>query len=406
MDTTRQNKALKVLLLTQNFPPETVGGATHNFEMAKYLSKFGCNVDVVTTYPTYPYGEFEKPHKFYLDEKINGVTVKRIWAYIPRKSAPPTIHRLLQYGSFSLHAFVKIISHKEYDAIITSQPPEFTLVTGYFLKKITRKPWIVDVRDLWLENATLLGFLKKNSIFYKMFEKFRKIALSSVDVFAYTAPTIKNWFFENYDIQGVPLFNPNGVDPTEYPYRKDVGKNLIYVGNIGYAYDLKTVIEALLYLRDKSIKLLIRGGGDKKQAVANFILDLELSDRVSFIEKLPRRQLLTLISNSRIGLCPLRKEDSLKSVIPTKVIEYMGCGIPFIGTGEGEIARLAMESSAGVMVDNNPLDIAKAIEKLNNDIHLCKKMGENGRVYVEKEYNKLKIIEQLYITLKRVCKKY
>jgi glycosyltransferase involved in cell wall biosynthesis len=80
----------------------------------------------------------------------------------------------------------------------------------------------------------------------------------------------------------------------------------------------------------------------------------------------------------------------------------MGCGIPFIGTGDGEIVRLAEESGAGIITNLKPVDIAAAINKLNNDDVLCKNMGENGRKYVEREYNKPIIIKRLYEVIKKV----
>ncbi|MFW5895272.1 MAG: glycosyltransferase family 4 protein [archaeon] len=389
------NKNLKVLLITQNFPPETVGGATHNYEMAKYLQKKGCDVEVLTTYPTYPYGEFNPKNKFYTKVKRNGLIIHKLWTYQPNQSNPPFLERLAEYGIFSLHSFFKGLYKKNFDAIITSQPPEFTLFAGYFLKKILDVPWILDVRDLWLENAASLGFLNKNSLPYKSFEKSRKKALKDVDIFAYTAETIREEFTDKYDFNCKFLFNPNGVDPAEYPFKKERKNQLIYIGNIGLAYDVSNLVKAMEYV-DKDLKLIIRGGGDDKPRVKKLVKEKNLESKVEFIEKLSRSDLLELISNSKIGLCPLKNKKSLKSVIPTKVIEYMGCGVPFIGTGKGEIRKLAEESNAGIITDNDPKKIADSINTMIEDSENLKELNENGRKYVKKKFNKPKIINRLY----------
>lgn len=384
----------KILIITQNFPPETVGGATHNFEMAKYLCAEGCDITVITALPSYPYGEFNDVIDVKEDNSYS-FDVKRIWAFRPREPDPCTFKRLLQYLSFSLNAFLHSLRYTKFKVVITSQPPEFTMINGFLLKSLLRKIWVVDVRDLWLENAAALGFFSEKSIYFRLFDKTRSICLKKLDLFAYTAPMIKDWFYNHYPITATSVFNPNGIDPTEYPYSTEVGNHIIYIGNIGHAYDLKNVITSLTYLQDKTINLIIRGGGDKKDELVSYVNKLQLNDRVVFYEKLSRSDLLKLIRRCRIGICPLKEEESLRSVIPTKVIEYMGCGIPFIGTGFGEIERLAEESNAGIITKNDPISIATAIGSLYNNKEKCKTMGICSRNYVEREYDKTRIIERL-----------
>ena len=388
----------KILIITQNFPPEEVGGATHNFEMAKYLAALGCDVSVITTLPAYPYGEFNKVNEI-KEDNLYPFEVQRIWAYRPTETEPSTFKRILQYLSFSLNAFFHSICHRRYMVVITSQPPEFTMMTGFLLKTLLRKKWVVDVRDLWLENAVALGFFSEKSIYFQLFDKIRRFCLKKLDVFAYTSPFIKEWFYSHYKISTTTVFNPNGIDPAEYPYSSSSGTNIIYIGNIGHAYDLKNVITALTFIPDKTIKLIIRGGGDKKEDLVTYVNSLQLNDRVIFHEKISRHDLLLLISSCRLGICPLKEEDSLRSVIPIKVVEYMGCGIPFIGTGFGEIERLAKESGAGVVIKNDPNTIAQSIESLYYDEEKCKIMGHRARNYAENEFNKIKIIERLLNTI-------
>jgi len=105
---------------------------------------------------------------------------------------------------------------------------------------------------------------------------------------------------------------------------------------------------------------------------------------------------MDLTSKSLIGLCAKKDLDSLDYIIPIKVLEYMGCGIPFVATGRGEIERLAKESEAGFIVESEPSVIAKAINNLIEDPSLRTKMGLNGRNYVLKEYNTPETVSKLY----------
>jgi len=390
-----------VLLITQNFPPETVGGAVHNFETAEYLSKLGCRVDVLTTYPTYPYGEFKRKNRLYSKDKIGHITVMRVWTFQPANPSPKFNQRLLQYLIFPLHGFFRLIpmflcSKRKYDVVITSHPPEPILLLGYLIKKFANVPWVVEFRDPWLEAAVSLGFISKNGIFHNLSEKLRQIALVNGNIFAYVSPVIRERFVRAYIITGKQVFCPNGVDLERYPTSDHKKRYMIYVGNIGHAHDLESLVRSLLFVKEKDLKLLIAGGGDKKPELLELVKRLGLEDTVEFIGRLSHEEVLNLISESLLGLYSQKELDFLKAAIPIKVLEYMGCGIPFVATGKGEIERLTKDSKAGVLVDSNPEAIAKAINWLIGDNDLRSEMGENGRRFVGKEYSKPEIISKLY----------
>jgi len=384
---------LKAVIITQNFPPETVGGATYNFEMADYLSK-KMDIEVITSFPSYPYGEYN-------NVSINdnySFKVTRIKCYLPIKDNPTAFQRIIEYASFSIFSFFELMKKRNVDIVITSQPPEFTLYTGFVYKLLLRKKWIIDIRDLWYENAINLGLIKNITLPDIIYSNSKKFMIKYSNMIVYTADTIIQYYKQKYNYSGLSLFNPNGIDPSYYPKKNEVGNDLVYVGNIGHAYNLKILIDALSMI-DLNVKLYIRGGGDKKNELINYIKEKKMCDRVIFLDKMSRKELLLFISKRRIGICPLKKYDSLKSVIPTKVIEYMGCGIPFIGTGEGEIERLARESRAGTIV-NNKIEMANIINTLYPDEKKCQYMGRKGRLYVEKYYNKTMIIDNLYEKIK------
>ena len=395
------NRKLNILLVTANFPPESVGGAIHNLRVAKYLSRMGCKVDVLTTYPTYPYGEFKRQTRVYSEEKMENIKVMRIWTFQPTKPSPPVYQRLLQYLIFPLHAFLRLIpilffSRKRYDVVVTSHPPEPTLLLGYLIKKFTRMVWVAEFRDPWLEAAVSLGFISEKNILYILSEKLRKSALLSADIFAYASKHIRDGFVKKYRVKARQIFSPNGVSPEECPLCERKGKNIIYIGNIGYAYSLENVVKSLSYVADNDLKLLIVGGGDRMPDLLRLTNELGLEDRVKFVGILSHEETMDLTSKSLIGLHAQKELDFLEAANPIKVLEYMGCGIPFVAIGVGEIERLAKDSEAGLVVKDEPILIAKAISSLVENNDLRTKMGLNGRKYVEKEYNMPETISKLY----------
>ena len=398
-------RKVNILFLTQHFPPEPTGGAIHTYDMTKYLSDYDISIDVITTLPAYPYGSFLDISKVPIDliiEERQNVNIKRIWTYRPKGSSPTSIQRIIQYITFALNALFHTLLKKRYDVIITSQPPEFVLFTGLVLKKVKGSLWVADVRDLWFEAAVALGYVKERSISYIAFDFFRRNALQHVDILAYTSTEIKSHLVHKYNLQCKTISNPNGIDPAEFLHSTDIGNNLIYIGNLGYQYHFDNFIEALA-LVDEDIELTILGGGDQRSYLQKKVEQFKIQNRVHFIDSLPHRRVLEMICAARIGICPLRLDSSLRSVLPIKVLEYMGCGKPFIATGIGEIESLVRESNAGVLVDNNPKAIAEAIERMYSDTGTHQKMSANGLKFVNSNFNKISIIDNL---LEEILKEY
>ena len=396
------NRKLNVLLITQNFPPESVGGAIHNFDVAEYLSKLGNSVHVLTSHPTYPYGEFKRQRKLRLEEKIGNINVTWIWTFQPTKPNPPQIERLLQYLIFPIHAFLRLLwmlrsSKTRHIVMITSHPPEPILLVGYLGRKIFKIPWIIEFRDLWLESAVSLGFVSEEGILYRLSEKLRQLAISNAELLVYTTKSIRDSFAAKYRSKAKQIFNPNGIIPEKCPVSKCKDRTLIYLGNLSSAYNLENLVRSLLHVEDKSLRLLIVGGGDKKLELMQLVRELNLESMVEFVGNVPHEQALHLTSRCLLGLHSLMRINQNKAPISIKILEYMGCGIPFVAANaKGELEELANASGAGLVVEDAPEEIAKAINKLVNDDELRSKMGENGRRYVEKEYNKPKIVSELY----------
>lgn len=402
------NRKLNILLITANFPPESVGGAIHNLRVAKYLSRMGCKVDVLTSYPIYPYGEFKRQNRLFSEEEMGTIKVMRIWTFQPTNPSPSIFQRLLQYLIFPVHAFLRLVpiflfSRKKYDVVITSHPPEPTLLLGYFIKKFIGMVWVAEFRDLWLEAAASLGFTSEKTILYKLSEILRKKALLSADIFAYVSKTIRERFVKRYRIKAKEIFSPNGVDIETCPLSETKERNIVHLGNIGFAYSPENFVKSLSYVSDNDLKLVFVGGGDKKPDLLRLVNDLGFEDRVKFVGILPHEEAMDLTSKSLIGLCAKKDLDSLDYIIPIKVLEYMGCGVPFVATGRGEIERLAKESEAGLIVENEPSVIAKAINSLIEDPGLQTKMGLNGRKFVANEYNTSETISKLYQSILKIA---
>jgi len=388
----------RILIITQNYPPENFGNASRIYDLSVNLVKLGSKIIIISPHPTFPHGMFKKSWKMFSFEKINGIDHLRIFTYQPNASNPSFLSRMSYYIIFSIHAiFWAFLKRKEYDIIINTSPPIFTGITGFFIKKIARKKWFFDVRDLWIEASISLGFIKKNSFFEKISKKFLQICYHNCDGIIVTTEEIKKIINENTIVSSDKIkVVSNGVDTNLFKPLNVKKNRIIYSGLLGHAQDLEKVILAVNKIQKNfSVEFYLVGDGDIKKSLEKMVEKEKLEKIVIFTGSLPREQIPGLVGESLIGIAPLKDLKSLHYAIPTKVYEYMACGIPFLATGKGEIERIAKASEAGVVAENTVESIYENMNNLLTNELLRDNMGKKGRVFVENHYNRKRIAEEL-----------
>jgi glycosyltransferase involved in cell wall biosynthesis len=391
---------LTVLIVSQLYAPETGGNASRIGDMARQLKALGIEVIILSPHPTVPFGTFRRSWRRKSENVADGIQVTNLWSWQPQAGDPGFVSRMAYYLIFALHAAAwALLNRKKYDVIVTTSPPIFVTLPGLLAKMIARKRWIVDVRDLWIDASVSLGFIKKGSLYEKVSRRFESLFYSRSDLVTVTTQESANRILRSYPGLGPDKFVllSNGVD-TEKFYRPAAKKKrqIIYSGNIGHAQDLEKVILAMGEVSKKhDIRLLIVGDGDLKEQLVRRVQENNLEDCVMFKDLVPRDEVPQLISESCIGVAPLKDIETLEYAIPTKVFEYMACGIPFVGCSRGEIASIAEKSKGGIIARNEVKAIADVICHLLDNPGLEEEMGNNGRRYVKEHYDRRNIARVL-----------
>ncbi|KUG21113.1 glycosyltransferase [hydrocarbon metagenome] len=346
----------------------------------------GIGVTVVAPHPTFPAGTFPRIWKPSAVQTIDGVEVVRLWTWQPASRDPGFIPRMLYYLIFPLHAALWLLPDpRRYDVIITSAPPLFTGIPGFAAKKIWKVKWVHDIRDLWIDASISLGFIKEGSIFERMSRGFEQLCLSHADLIGVTTAELGRRIASRYRVSAPVELLPNGVNTDLFRPSPTKKKNqIIYAGNVGHAQDLDKVIIAVKSVNGRyNLKFLIVGDGDTRQELERLADAENVRDSVVFTGPVPREQVPLMLSESLLGIAPLKNLENLEYAAPTKAYEYMACGIPFLGCGNGEIAHLARDSGAGIIADNTPEAIASALAALLDDPERAEAMGRRGRKYVQ-----------------------
>ncbi len=391
---------IRILIITNNFPPERSGNASRIHDLARNLVKFDLKVKVICPHPTIPIGNFERIKKRKTEDEIDGIEVNRIWTWQPVNNDPSFLSRLAYYLLFPLHSLYFTLKFRdEYDLIITTSPPLFVHLSGLFAKVLLEKKWIIDVRDLWIDASAGLGFVKDRSLLKSLSEKFEDICLRFADMISITTRKMKDKLKNKYRLQENEkfLFLPNGVDTDDfYPINVDKKDQIIYAGLLGHAQDIESPILAMKELRDRHDFLFrIVGDGDKKEELERLVKSNGLEDSVIFEGLVSRDKIPELLSKSKIGIAPIKGIESLDYAVPSKIFEYMACELPYISSGIGEVRRLTEESGAGLVAENGPESFLEKLNYLLDDEERLAKMGKKGRTFVEENYNRRKIALRL-----------
>jgi glycosyltransferase involved in cell wall biosynthesis len=169
---------------------------------------------------------------------------------------------------------------------------------------------------------------------------------------------------------------------------------------MGNAHGLDTLIAAAEDLRTSmpNAMFLVIGEGAEKQRIVELATVRGLVN-LQFLGQQPREQIPAYVSSADLCLVMLKKTELFKTVIPTKLLEYMACERPVIVAVDGQARQIIEEADAGVFVEpENHRALAKAIIDLAQDPNRRLRMGTNGRQYIVNRLSRQKTAQD-YITV-------
>ncbi|MCA6363707.1 MAG: glycosyltransferase family 4 protein [Bacteroidetes bacterium] len=406
---------MKLLLLTQYFPPEVGAPQNRLFELAVRLQQRGIEVTVLTAMPNYPQMEIHAAYKgkAYHYEEMDGLRVHRSAIYVAKEKG--IAKRLRNYFSFvwSSWRVGRSKLEKRYDYILCESPPLFLGISAWLLCRSKKAKLIFNVSDLWPESAEKLG-LVTNKLFLgaaRMLEEglYKRSALITGQTQGIVSD-IKRRFPHK-----TVYWLPNGVDLNYYRHDAQPQgwreKNgfaatdflLLYAGIIGHAQGLEVILKAANRLRQhKGIHFLLLGSGPVKDELLAMKASLQLSN-VTFINTVPKSEMPAIVAASDAAVIPLRRLDLFKGAIPSKIFENLAMKKPIVLGVEGEAKELFIdEGKAGVFfTPENDEELAAAVLQLHQNPALRNELAENAHNYVRQKFNRDTIAEGFYQLLEQ-----
>jgi colanic acid biosynthesis glycosyl transferase WcaI len=407
---------MRILLLIIQFPPDVNSTGLLMAQVAEGLREHGHEVTVITAFPHYEKFEVWPEYRGRLARRDthNGVDVLRLWVYASG-AKQRMIHRLLSYLSFNaLAAIAGLLSRKPFDVVLCPNGSFFTGIAGSVVAWPRGIPVVYNVQDLYPDVPVRAGQLRNRRAIAAL-EKIERFMYGAAAHVTVIAPA----FRENLLGKGVPAEKvsviPNFVD-TEFirplPKDNDFSRRhglahkfvISHAGNLGYVYDLETLLDAAALLRDeRDIEFLIVGDGVAKGGLERKARALGLPN-VRFLPFQPREQLPWLRATSDVQVSLYRRGAASDS-LPSKIYEIMASGRPLLASAErdSDVWRLVGETQCGVCVEpESAAQLAEAILALYGDPERREAMALRGRRHAEESYSRQVVVERYHDLFRRL----
>ena len=383
---------------------ETIGSRIHGmvfrpYYFAKEFVELGHKVTIFSGSYTHIFSKLPEVKGFYSTENIDGI--EYCWIKTPKYGKSQSLGRIL--NAFTFVAKMFLLRKKRFgkpDAVIVTSPTPFSILNGYWIKKITGAKLIFEVRDIWPLTLTEIGRLTDKHPFIRFTQFFENFSYKKSDKVVSVLPNA----FEHMKNHGLTeekfVSIPNGIDlgevknisplPEETLAKIPRDKFIVtYAGKFGISNNLTSVLEAAETLKsNEKILFLLVGNGPEKENYLKIIAEKGLSN-VLILDPVPKSSVQSLLALSNVCYIGLTKSPLFRfGVSPNKLFDYLYSGKPIIYAIEAANDIVA-EANCGISIKSeNAGEIVNAVLNLYGKTpEELAEMGKRGHEYVIKNHS-------------------
>jgi len=351
---------MRILFLTDNFPPETNAPATRTYEHCLKWVDMGHKVTVITCFPNFPKGKVFQGYKnkIYQKENFDGMNVIRVWSYMAENNG--FMKRIMDYASYALVSFLFGLFVKSH-LIIATSPQFFTAISARMLSFFKNTPWVMEVRDLWPDSIAAVGSMSKSSKSFKLLKRIEHSLYLSASKIVVVTDSFKRYLISEHEIRsekigvfknGVLIDNFKNSEPFEVISLKTTlgieNKIVVsYIGTHGLAHGLKFILDSIAKVSNPKLHFLFIGDGSEKQSLIEYSKNIQ-SKNFTFLDTVSKSEISRYIDLSDYSIVNLKKSHEFKKVIPSKIFENIAMYKPILLGVEGESKKLIEDYEVGV----------------------------------------------------------
>lgn len=400
--------------MTLVFPPDGVSTAQLLGEIAEDLHAHGQDVRVITTAPHYNVDARAqerqpvswKRHRLY-GTSIFGPGIEVFHLRMPHKAVGAS-GRILQWAWFHLGSFLLAMhQRKKYDVIMTVSPPPTVATVASAIRKLTGKPYVYAVWELYPEILVKLGKVRRASRLHKVLQRIERSTYRQADhITVLHAPMRESVVAAapgiGEKVTVVPTFaDVNYLTPgsRETSLRETYGIEeefvIGYAGNLGVSQDLTPAIEAVAQLPEHSISFLICGDGTERRRLEGLASSNQRKN-IIFAGHLPYDMVPEILATADLSLVVLAPGVGSEA-LPSKAYRIMACGRPLLVVADldSPLAKLVQETKVGLTVSpDSPDDLATAIEWAIGNQQELREMGARARTVATDRFSRDVVTEK------------
>lgn len=402
---------MRILFISDNFPPEVNATASRTYEHAARWVEAGAQVTILTCAPNFPQGKLYPGYRnaAFQREMVAGIEVVRLWSYMAPNEG--FLKRVIDYGSFAASAAIAGLFQRA-DVIVATSPQFFTTWAGQFLGTIKRRPWVFELRDLWPASLEAVGAMRPGRTLR---------ALERIELFLYrhAAAVVANTpaLRTNLISRGIApekiFVVTNGANLASFtPRPKDPGllasldladKFVVgYIGTLGMAHGLDMILDSVAELPRDRLRFLFVGDGAEKAKIRAKAQAIGLSNAI-FLDPVPRERVPNYLSLADVSLVPLRRAETFKTVIPSKIFECAAMQVPILLGVEGQAQDLVTHYDAGLcFAPESRGELQSKLLMLMQDPSLYRRL-QAGCARLAADYDRKRLADDMLAILQNVA---
>lgn len=349
--------------------------------------------------------------RLWRSESIDGLTFVWIKSLSYEGNGP---RRVLNMLIFSVLFFAAQVTRRGPEVIVGSTVHPLAAWTAMLVARLRRRPFVYEVRDLWPQTLVDMGAVRSTSIVARwLWQIEAKLVRGAVAVIT-VLPGMDDYLAQ----RGLPTrhvhYVPNGADldrdrsgsiPDEIRVEIDAWRDegrfvLAYVGSLGRANALSTVVDAVKEL-DGRAGLMIVGDGPERRRLESRAAGW---DEMRVCGPVPKHSVGPLLHHVDAGVFHLADSDVFRyGISSNKLFDYMASGLPVLFACRTSYDPVTL---AGAGISVAPQDVASMADAIRRLASLpqqeLRAMGERGREYVRTHHSVDRLGDQLADILESV----
>jgi glycosyltransferase involved in cell wall biosynthesis len=388
-------------IINQFFPPDYAATGQLIEELAHNLKTFG-RVEVFTSQPSYAFERDDSPRtEFHNSLSIRRSQSARFW---PQRIRGKAAAGAIFFVRTALHLLRH--SHNQGIVILTTAPP-FLPVLGYLLSRVCRIRYVCLLYDLYPDIAIELDVIKKQHWLVKLWDRLNCLTWKHAEAIIVLSENMKARIVAKQSgIDDKIAIIPSWVDSEQIvPLRKQDNWfahehglvepfTVLYSGNMGRCHDMDTLLDAVKLLRDKPIRFVFIGSGEKRKQFQQSIAEMGLTNCL-FLPYQPRENLPFSLTACDVSIVSV-SEGMEGLVAPSKLYSALASGRPIVSIcpESSYLNDVFDRANCGVTVRNgDSRGLAKYLYRLSKNPRLAHELGRSGREYCRQNYTSEKIAQ-------------